>query len=67
MNTDELKKRIRASGLKIRYLAEQLGISHEAMYNKVKGKSEFKASEMAALAKLLKLSDKDIPLIFFNH
>jgi uncharacterized protein YfkK (UPF0435 family) len=37
------------------------------MYNKVKGKSEFKASEMAALAKLLKLSDKDIPLIFFNR
>lgn len=67
MNTDELKKRIRASGLKIRYLAEQLGISHEAMYNKVKGKSEFKASEMAALAELLKLSDKDIPLIFFNR
>lgn len=65
MNCEELKKRIDERGLKIRYIAEKLGISHEAMYNKVKGKTEFKVSEVAALAKVLNLSDKDIRSIFF--
>ena len=65
MNCEELKKRIDERGLKIRYIAEKLGISHEAMYNKVKGKTEFKVSEVAALAKVLNLSDKEIRSIFF--
>ena len=65
MNCEELKKRIDERGLKIRYIADKLGISHEAMYNKIKGKSEFKVSEVAALAKVLNLSDKDIRAIFF--
>jgi len=62
---EKLKQKIDERGLKIRYIAEKLGISHEAMYNKVKGKSEFKVSEVAALAKILKLSDRDIRSIFF--
>ena len=65
MNCEELKKRIDERGLKIRYIADKLGISHEAMYNKVKGKTEFKVSEVAALAKVLNLSDKEIRSIFF--
>jgi predicted transcriptional regulator len=65
VNCEELKKRIDERGLKIRYIAEKLGISHEAMYNKVKGKTEFKVSEVAALAKVLNLSDKEIRSIFF--
>ncbi len=65
MDYEKLKQKIDERGLKIRYIAEKLGISHEAMYNKVKGKSEFKVSEVAALAKILKLSDRDIRSIFF--
>ena len=67
MDSKELKKRIDAHGFKIRFLAEKLGISHESMYNKVKGRTEFKVSEVSILSDILELSDSDIRLIFFGH
>ena len=65
VNSNKLKKAINRKGLKIRYIAEKLGISHEAMYNKVKGKTEFKASEISALIDLLDLTANDVFEIFF--
>lgn len=67
MNSEALKRAINRRGLKIRYIAEKLGISHEAMYNKVKGKTEFKASEIAMLIDLLDLSDAEVREIFFTR
>lgn len=57
---------IARAGMTNRDLAKSLGISEQAFYNKIQGEREFKNSEMKKLAKLLKLSMKDVNVIFFD-
>ena len=64
-NTALLKDRIKESGYKISYLAQQLGISEHSMSRKINGKNEFKASEIEMLCQSLKISTKDRMAIFF--
>ena len=63
---DELKKQIKNSGLKLTFIAAQMGITRETLYNKLEGESEFKASEINMLTRLLKLSKPDRDYIFFD-
>ncbi len=64
-DTKELEKRIRDAGLKQGWIAGQLGLSLYGFSRKVKGLSEFKQSEISALAQILRLSQADIRRIFF--
>jgi transcriptional regulator with XRE-family HTH domain len=64
-NTSFLKDYIKQSGYKIRYLAQQLGISEHSLSRKINGKNEFKANEIELLCKLLKIGAKDRMAIFF--
>lgn len=64
-NTELLKKTITESGITIVFLADKLDISREAFYMKLNGKTEFKASEIFALRRLLGLSSKQTEAIFF--
>jgi hypothetical protein len=65
-NSEELKKRIRDSGLKINYVAERLGLTYQGLKNKLDNESEFKASEILELQKILGLADDDARRIFFG-
>ena len=65
-NTELLKSRIQTSGLKKRYIADQLGITYQGFYLKLIGKNEFLGSEIQKLTTLLNIPDKDIKPIFFN-
>lgn len=66
-NTTLLEERIRESGLKKTYLAEQLGLSYQGLYLKIIGKNEFTASEIQKLSDLLDIkSQRDIKAIFFS-
>jgi hypothetical protein len=56
---------IEKSGYKMSFIAKQLGLTAYGFSLKVNNKSEFKASEMAILGKLLKISAKDRDAIFF--
>ena len=47
------------------FIAKQLGLTAYGFSLKVNNKSEFKASEMTILGKLLKISAKDRDAIFF--
>jgi DNA-binding phage protein len=47
-------------------VAEKSGILRETLYNKLRGTSEFKASEITNLSKVLRLSTKERDDIFFN-
>ena len=49
----------------VQTLAEKTGILRETLYNKIRGISEFKASEIAALTKALKLTSEQRDAIFF--
>ena len=66
MDTILLKKIIEDRGIKYQYLAKELGISRESLYNKVNGKTEFTAGEIRSIAKTLALDFLTIQTIFFN-
>lgn len=46
-------------------VAKNLNITREALYKKCNGMTEFKASEIAKLIKLLRLTNKETRLFFF--
>ena len=60
-----LKKVVSDSGLPLSVIARKTNISRESLYNKINGKTEFKASEMSSLSSLLNLSDEMKNKIFF--
>jgi hypothetical protein len=64
-NTSLLEQYIEKSGYKKAYIAQQLGISAYGLALKINNKSEFKASEMTILSKLLKINARDKNAIFF--
>lgn len=64
MNT--LKQIIYDKGYKLSYVASELSLTREALYKKLRGDTEFKASEIAKLVELLKLTSKETKNIFFK-
>lgn len=66
-NTEMLTKYIKESGYLKGYLANALGITTYGLMRKINNQSEFKASEIATLCKLLKIPKKDRDAIFFAN
>jgi hypothetical protein len=64
-NTSLLVQYIEKSGYKKSFIADKLGLTAYGFTLKVNNKSEFKASEMTILCKLLKINAKDKEAIFF--
>lgn len=61
-----LREIIKRKGLKMNYLAEQLGLSDYGFTLKVDGRNEFKTSEVAKLCELLGITSlKEKERIFF--
>ena len=65
-NTKLLEKKISDSCMTMVSLAEKTGILRESLYNKLKGNTEFKASEISSLSKVLRLSTRERDAIFFD-
>lgn len=66
LNINLLEKRIDDSGMTMVAIAEKTGILRETLYNKLKGTSEFKASEIASISRVLGLSSHERDAIFFE-
>lgn len=64
-NTKLLEIALLRNDVSKKELAAILGISLQALYNKIKNKAEFKASEISQIAKTLKLSRREKESIFF--
>ena len=65
-NTALLKKLIQESGLKLSFIAEQLGISRFALYKKIDGVVQFTGKEIKIMCRLLKLKSwAKIQPVFF--
>jgi hypothetical protein len=47
-------------------VAERLNLTYQGFKKKLDGDTEFKASEIAVLKDLLKLSDAEVQAIFFD-
>lgn len=67
VNKSLLRNKIRESGLKINYIAQSSGILRETLYNKLNGKSEFTASEIVSLTKILSLTKQERDEIFLSR
>jgi hypothetical protein len=65
VNVNALKEQIEKSGMTMVFIAERAGILRETLYNRLNEQGEFKASEITALTKVLKLSRNERDRIFF--
>lgn len=65
-DSNALRERIKQSGMKYRYVAERVGITPYALQRKIDNESEFKVSEVDALADLLGLTLWEKDAIFFS-
>ena len=67
MNLKYLNDRIVLSRIPITAIAEELGLSRQSLYNKMKGEREFKTSEVTKLCGILRLTDEEKRLVFFTE
>lgn len=66
-NTEELECKIKEKGISYKYISECLGISYQALRNKMDNKTEFKGKEISTLSDILGISTlKEQKKIFFN-
>lgn len=65
INLKALDDAIAASGLKRQFIADKIGITRYSLLNKLKGKTEFTASEMHTLRVVLRMNLRDFNRIFF--
>ena len=60
-----LKERINKSGMTIVAVSRKSGILRETLYNRLKGKGDFRVSEVRALSNVLHMSKEERDEIFF--
>ena len=61
-----LLSKINDSGMTMVAIAEKSGIDRATIYNRLKGKGEFTASEIVSLSSVLRLSKPDRDKIFLQ-
>ena len=66
-NVDKLREKMDTSGMTVVAIAEKVGVTRETLYNRLAGKGDFRASEIAALTKTLHLTKKERDEIFFDQ
>lgn len=66
-NYSKLLGAIKESGKTQETVAKSIGMSESTFNKKLKGKSQFKASEMQDIMSILSLPEADIALYFFAH
>ena len=67
-NSELLRTIIEEQGLKLKYVAQELGLTPYGLSLKIDNASEFKASEIKALCELLGINDlNDKEAIFFTE
>ena len=65
LNKELLYKKIDQSGQSLISISKKMGITREALYHKLRGNSEFKASEIAKITEVLSLTKRERDSIFF--
>lgn len=65
VNTLLLDEKIKASGIKVSFLIEALGLSPQGFYKKKNGKTKWRGAEIYVVKDVLRLSDIDAQKIFY--
>lgn len=66
-NSEMLRNIMRAHGYSVKTLAKKIGISHEALYQKIANERGFKAAEIMSISDALDMTSTDRDLIFFAN
>ena len=67
-NVKMLSAKIKESGLKKSYIAEQLGISRASLISLLNNKVEFKTSQLIVMCRVLNITDdEEVKAIFFAN
>ena len=67
-DSNALRDMIKSKGLKLKFVAEQIGLTTYGLQLKIDNKNEFKTGEVSALCELLGISDlKTKESIFFRQ
>ncbi len=66
VDTERLERLIKESGLKKKFIASEMGLSPWGLTRKIRNCSEFLASEVNALCKVLHISKRVKEEIFFS-
>lgn len=61
---DEIVEKIKANGIKLRYIADTLGIHEDTLRRKLRNEQEFKLSEVVKISKALNLTDSERDYLF---
>lgn len=64
VKTDEIVERVKGSGIKLRYIADSLGIHEDTLRRKIRNEQEFKLSEIVKISHILGLSDSERDFLF---
>ena len=65
LDSNKFDEAVQKSGLKKRYLAEQIGMSYDTFLKKTGGVVEWKVGEAQAVSKVLRISVAERNAIFF--
>lgn len=66
VNFEMLRNKIEDSGMTVTSISKKSGILRETLYNRMKGRGEFTASEIVALTQTLRLTNEERDRIFFT-
>ncbi len=58
-NTYLLREKISSLGLKYNFIAEQVGLTVQSLQRKIENLSEFKASEIQIMCRILRIDDSN--------
>lgn len=65
VDSEKLKEKVRESGYKLLHVAAACGLTYAGFLKKITNETEFKASEIMALKKVLRLTNAERDAIFF--
>lgn len=66
-NTDKLEELIKSNGLKLSYIAKELGISRPTLYKKIRNENEFLPSEINNLCRILGITSNKTKIEIFLY
>ena len=65
IDTELLQEKLNKSSFRMTFVAKELGITYQALLNKLNNKSQFKVDEAKTLGILLHLTGAEVDRIFF--
>lgn len=63
-NSEKLKEKIKDSGMTMTAICEKSGIDRATLYNRLKGRGEWKAAEIVSMSNALRLTNEEKVDIF---